>query len=644
MQAIEQLRLEALNLPAKKLPIAPGIERGRRRFRKRRQWLFEVDKCTRTHRELLASIHALAAQLALDPTWEPAKSPPPPRPAKPPSLKWCECDGVVMYEDHLGLEQCVGDSGVEGCGGVIEPTEPAEWRAYGEALLSRTGRSASWCRCYDVTWERPTPPAMVVDDQDGIEVCGRCKGTFEPCDEDGWQTLMETLYRDARMIVTRKAEAYLLHDREALLETGYHLDESPELQPAKDRDFARAIGLPAPPRSVPPRPLPRGPVAPRGSVSAYHWHKSREAGQIEKLERVMLCRTTQITRRCTACDKPGPDTELTCGNHRLCLHCRGQRVNRFQRRFRDAQKVALEGLWRDRLKITARRKGNRPDGSPRQGLRNGGEWNEKFLTVTIPHSGNIRDDVRQIQKGWPKFWRLLKAHVEKDLLADEHPDYRKMLMAHMRYCRVLEVTPGEDGRGHAHMHLWLVLPFVHNEVIAHLWGEALDWSYKRRLAASNAVRLVDDLIENLPDSRKAFGDQLRSYLVTMRGKYGQPLVAVWKPSIDIRKVKSGQVAAELCKYLIKDAEKKAGELDYIEPRMFARIYAALEGRRAICSSRGLFIVLESECYCHDCGGMFKLRFEPILEDGVPRGPPDQLELDLEPGDEDVFTDAEPPDR
>lgn len=370
-------------------------------------------------------------------------------------------------------------------------------------------------------------------------------------------------------------------------------------------------------------PRPVDAQAPNGSVSAYDWHRTRAEGQRKKFDTVRQCGAETMLHRCGACALQGPKLLLTCGNHRLCLSCRAGRVDKFQKKFAAGQKAHLQRVWNDPRKLQMNHQG--PGGR----LRYGGVWREKFMTLTVPHSGRVREDVRELQRAWPRFWRLVRAHIDKDILRFESTGDRAELAKLVAFCRVIEVTPGEDWKGHAHLHLWLVSPFIHHAVIAHFWGEALSQPYKNMLTQAECIRSVDEVVEALPAARQRYGDQLRECFVTRRGRDGKPLSHVWAPVIDFRKVSSGDMARELCKYLIKDGTRKNGELELIDPKLFAMIYAALEGSRAISTTRGLLVAPESDCYCHDCGGVFMRWIEQTKFPAEPRGPPGQLELGLD---------------
>src|SRR5262249_4088496 len=117
---------------------------------------------------------------------------------------------------------------------------------------------------------------------------------------------------------------------------------------------------------------------PRGSVSGYHWHKTRAAGQLERFSRVRRCGSERMKHFCSCCAKPGPDIQLNCDQHRLCIGCRQRRAHLYQKRFQVKQDAIVaelrkQGLDKDPVKWV------RSDGS----LIRGGRWGEKFLTLTL---------------------------------------------------------------------------------------------------------------------------------------------------------------------------------------------------------------------------------------------------------------------
>jgi hypothetical protein len=234
----------------------------------------------------------------------------------------------------------------------------------------------------------------------------------------------------------------------------------------------------------------------------------------------------------------------------------------------------------------------------------GGEWRERFLTLTIPHSGDIERDVAAICVAWRPFRRRLWR-----FFAREH-GLTKALLHELRFVRVLEVTPGQRDEGHAHLHVYLLCPYIPHEFARHAWGEALS-TVGYKTPSKKLSHLLADLEA---DFRR---QQLERVL---KGRGGQLPRNVYWPVVDLREC-YGDVERELVKYLIKDAESKHGELGLIDAVLGARIYKALEGVRTIATSRGFMGPEDKRCTCTACGcPRFSRRAE--MKPGYPLSPRD----------------------
>lgn len=670
-RAYEQLQLAAVDTTPVR---AAKLEEKRRKARlSRRAWLLLVEQYTWKHRRAMASRHAAQAWYGLQPNHTEVVPAPAPKPPEPERFVRCGCGsnqpqerdafGVIdddeqHWHEHHGLRQC------NHCSGIVDPASVSGWHEYAVAIMQRA--NLQWC-------DR-TCGEMYRATNNGIAWCRHCDGPISPHPLEASNAELAAHYKRLVLIyytpvaTTASWEIWKLQQlqRRALEETGRPLHVSAEDDAARDAELEAATGGKLP-RNHKPRPLvnpdpeqPSDPVAPNGSPKNYFWHKAREKGQIEKIQRVLECGAESMAHLCTACDKVGPKPRLRCDNHRLCLACRAARVKKFRDRFQARQKDILQKLWRDPLRLTSTRyhsvliEGNgtgtavgeqaklskmmraQLDKLRKPELitvpRFGGRWAERFLTLTIPHTGNARQDVRELQTAWGKFHQRLKEHVRRDLLKHESAEVVQHLMReYFKYVRVLELTAGENGDGHAHLHVWMLSPFVHHELLRHYWGASLSGEYQRLLEQAGSVRTVDEVIEHLPESRQRFASQLRGYLRTRRGPRGEPLERVWFPMVHLQKVHSGGMGAELCKYLIKDGEKRSdGSVELMDPELFAKIYAALEGVRAIAASRGFLTAERTGCYCHECGGVYKRWIEPTEAACEARGPPsNQLELPLE---------------
>lgn len=631
-RAQEQLRFSALNVDP------PSVAHfGDTRFhgKNRREWMIEVDGYTHVHREYEAAVHEFRAWYELQPRHEPVLKRPIRRPQPRVEISYCSCeDNKVVVdifgpdkEQHFelfhGLKRCT----LPGCGKILEPLNDHGWHVYANAMLERTAQK--WCTCEHWAIEK---------NRKGMKWCVECHHPMAPhpindspaeCAR-AYRAVVEAFYSGAVMRLVRQLERQAAEKAEHWNETGYELGQGPDEQQAVLEELAQAIGLDAPGDAIP---KPHGPgtsAAPDGSVTGWKWHTARAKGQREKLDRTLQCGSEVMKRQCAACGIPGPTGELRCDNHRLCLGCRDKRAGTFQRRFAKAQKERLQRLWADPLKLKLTHYYEDPFTGQKR-MRYGGAWGEKFLTLTLPHAGNPKQNVKEIQKAMPKFLRALREHIAKDLLGDDPKEIRNHLLEnHYTYCRVLEVTPGNDWLGHAHVHMWFIAPFIHHDMIRHLWGNALSRVYQLELVRAECVSTVDEIVDAMPVARAWDGERLRSFLKTRRGKNGRPLAAVWRPVVDVQQVKSGDIPSELCKYLIKDGEKnKKGEVELLDPKLYAQIYAALERVRAICTARRLLEPVATNCFCQHCGGVYRRWIEPAPNLPQPTGPPSaQLELPM----------------
>lgn len=226
-------------------------------------------------------------------------------------------------------------------------------------------------------------------------------------------------------------------------------------------------------------------------------------------------------------------------------------------------------------------------------VQGSGRWREKFITLTLPHSGDIERDIKVLPHACRLFRKELWAHFRLDRGLD--PDAMRALA----FVRVIEVTPGSKGDGHAHVHFYLLSPFLPKALVRHLWGAAL-----LKLGYVVPLEPMEEVLAGaLPQSR----EQLRQWLVTRRGKQGRLLDAIYAPVIDIEQV-YGDVENELVKYLLKDMERDPdGEQKLIAPELFARVYAGLEGVRTVVTSTGFWGKGGSPCKCQTCGSTLTTR-------------------------------------
>jgi hypothetical protein len=154
-------------------------------------------------------------------------------------------------------------------------------------------------------------------------------------------------------------------------------------------------------------------------------------------------------------------------------------------------------------------------------------WTEKFLTLTAPHCSehSVGQRIEMSFDAWELFlkslnrWFLEKAGADKSFVA---------------WFRSFEWTPGRDGRGHPHHHVWLLCPYIEVPAIEHFWTCALRTSGYTKQSTRRVI-------------------------------------------IKLKKVWTGDGAArELIKYMTKDI---LPDRSHVAPDVFGRVYEAVDGKR-----------------------------------------------------------------
>jgi len=325
------------------------------------------------------------------------------------------------------------------------------------------------------------------------------------------------------------------------------------------------------------------------------WHLSRAEGKRELFERVNRCGDAdahQITLVCRSCKTP-IEIEVGCNSHWFCPSCRARTANKFRADFERKRLGLVTAATRAGLTRRRQKKSER--------------WGERLLTLTLPHDGDAGDRVRVLRATWSRFWRTLREVLRPELQkrsgitltevprgmseraiaqrqkraqesfdaytlkrlrstrigplewkkrieffkakpADRVPyksdlDIELSLWDMLSYLHVFEWTPGADGLGHPHMHVWLFSRYIEQALLERLWREA----YAH---------------------------------VT-----GLPLESIGKLVVDIRQAKP-DVAHELVKYMTKDWEISDTGAKRAAPEVFAQVYAELADKRIRQSSAG----------------------------------------------------------
>lgn len=344
------------------------------------------------------------------------------------------------------------------------------------------------------------------------------------------------------------------------------------------------------------------------NVGIRKWHTDRATAHRQRFVRLSECGERTRTTQCGCGPAPRTITPIHCDHWRLCLACRGRRAQRYRARFAVGRTNARNRFAKQMRKHAHNR------------------WGEKFLTLTVPHSGHVGRDVAQLARAWPRF-RTRVAEYLRGKGVDRWNE--------IPYWRSLEVTSSDAG--HAHYHVWLIAPYLPAALVRHWWGLALDRDYRDRLPVlylASALRDADhrDVLSLrcaavcAPEHR-ALRNRYRRQL--RNGSTSDDEFAamvnethhLFAPVVDVRRC-TEKLAAELIKYIVKDV----CDGEQIDPETYARIYAALDGARAVATSVHLIDNAKPEAVkvCDCCNQPIVARFvltTSILRYTVAHGPP-----------------------
>jgi hypothetical protein len=174
-------------------------------------------------------------------------------------------------------------------------------------------------------------------------------------------------------------------------------------------------------------------------------------------------------------------------------------------------------------------------------------WSEKLITLTIPHDEHglpMPPDrrVSLLRDAWTRFLRVLN-----------RGPFAPSRGVKPSWYRVTEWTPGQDGWGHPHIHLWAVCPWIDRVWLLRAWRESV-------AAAGYSWR---DGAQPVIDVRAT------------RPRNGRS---------------DDSVALELVKYMTKDLD--AGGL--VDPELYALVYELFDGSRRTQGSSGFVARGEAE--------------------------------------------------
>lgn len=190
-----------------------------------------------------------------------------------------------------------------------------------------------------------------------------------------------------------------------------------------------------------------------GELASAQWALSRARGLGAELRpRIDRCATRARILRCRCGVRP---VWYRCGAWAACDRCRERRARRTSARITAGLEAALEGA-----RENWRRAGCARDARPRVHL----------LTFTVRHEAAVDATLAKLERAWRAWYK--RASAEGWVIA---------------YASILEVTPGRDGRGHPHLHVAAVAPFLPFSAMREAWRRAtgdrdaqLDAARKRR--------------------------------------------------------------------------------------------------------------------------------------------------------------------
>jgi len=384
------------------------------------------------------------------------------------------------------------------------------------------------------------------------------------------------------------------------------------------------------------------PLMIRSTETTDAWHGARANGQIYRFRNLGRCGYRWRQGACKKCSHERAQVPESCGIRRLCLHC--SKMNAKKRR-------ARYGLARARVVLEGRRCGLMRDGDPER-------YGEKFLTLTNKHwtrteveahvrvleeraastdfrgldrearlevsrwrraqeflaqrgkdlllrtieTGDVGLRIEMLWRAWPRFRKKLARHLKER----RHPD----LTLH----RAAEWTPGHDGQGHPHFHLWLFAPFIEKSLLAALWTEAL-----REVGApfeAWETAIVDIRAIKTPPMNLA-----RELL---KGDHRHGVRFASLEASDGRPLSGGEAV-----FVYADGWTIQELFDRCDPDVIAEVYMAFEAKRFTQASAGFFLEVPPP-RCENCssssetpGGGFRTWFTPRHDHHEPeeRGPP-----------------------
>lgn len=219
------------------------------------------------------------------------------------------------------------------------------------------------------------------------------------------------------------------------------------------------------------------------------WAEHRaQAMALPRGELLAACGTrTRVVR----CDCGPREIKVGCDQVQLCARCRQRHWRRWRRRITralDAHVRAARAEWHT----------HRGAGGKLPGVY--------LITLTVPHSGSIAVDRERLAKGWRKLTKIASA--------------RHWWGA---YALTYEVTPGQDGLGHVHVHIAAVSSWIPYEELHGAWrsitgARVLDVSAPGSRRRESAADYLAKYVTKGVDPAVFTGQKAGELLCAFRGK------------------------------------------------------------------------------------------------------------------------------
>lgn len=326
--------------------------------------------------------------------------------------------------------------------------------------------------------------------------------------------------------------------------------------------------------------------------SAARWHRGRAEGQRSRFETVSRCGDGWLTTTCKACGIVG-EALIGCTVDRLCTACRDRAAQERRAIMFRARAHVLDGLHQLGMMATRRA---------------GGRWSEKAFELTIPHhlvashldstATIVRRRIEVTLAAWKPFSSSFRRYVHKKAHAEPsspgrlNAEMRRALLradGTVRTCwhRAFEWTPGADGLGHPHLHVWMIGPFIPEKLLREWWAAAL----------SKVLGIDDEFFVISPNLREV---KTESYIhETIKGgrRYRSQRLRLVDVGAEGGRPHSFNYVEGWAVDYGKHGDKPANA--YTQ----AIVYKALEGRRTVQASANFLALGARSIACSSCGAV-----------------------------------------